>query len=210
MRRGRRADPAAPRGASRASRRPAGWSWASRTSPRAAKGDGLHAAAGRGSGAGARSCSRREGGGFDDFRLCLHHPSGLVPELSRSVRLPQARARDAARRGPRSGHRSGPLVDDRRHRRRRPGGQGSRLPDGAVEHDRQPPQAERRPRLPTPSRRTCGAAARLLLLGDGAEYIDGRDRRPSRSRSSRTAPISTGSSRWRPIDGSPASRRTRR
>ena len=57
-----------------------------------------------------------EGVRFDDFRLCMHHPAGVVPELTRvcDCRKPAAgndsRGRGPARRGPPG------VVDDRRYR----------------------------------------------------------------------------------------------
>jgi D-glycero-D-manno-heptose 1,7-bisphosphate phosphatase len=61
---------------------------------------------------------------FDDFRLCLHHPEGTVPGLSGpcDCRKPAPGMLLAA-----AGELG--LVDDRRHRRRRPSGPRRGLPD---------------------------------------------------------------------------------
>ena len=82
-----------------------------------------------------------EGVRFDDFRLCLHHPEGVVPELARvcDCRKPApGMLLDAA------GELEidlGALVDDRGHRRRRAGGPGGGLPHGADRASGQRPQA---------------------------------------------------------------------
>ena len=107
-----------------------------------------------------------EGVRFDDFRLCMHHPDGVVPELTL----------DCDCRKPAPGmllEAAGPLgvdleavVDDRRHRQRRRGGPGGGLQDSAGRAPAKRAQAAAEP--PPPMRRlpTWRGAVRLLLAAE--------------------------------------------
>ena len=86
-----------------------------------------------------------EGVRFDAFKLCLHHPEGVVPELmgdcecrkpAPGMLLEAARELDA---------RPGRFLDGRRHRRGRGRGAGGRVPYGVGRVPRQRSQARRRP-----------------------------------------------------------------
>ena len=94
------------------------------------EGEGVAGGARRGPRAGARAARVPKAVRFDDFRLCMHHPDGVVPELTLDCdcRKPAPgmllEAAGSAGRGPRG------VVDDRRYRRRRRGRKGRGLQDG--------------------------------------------------------------------------------
>ena len=112
-----------------------------------------------------------EGVRFDGFRLCLHHPDGVVPELAGPC--------DCRKPAP------GMLLDAAARARHRPGGArgwsatptATSRPAAAagcrtvlVEHPGSAPQAAGRLRPDARRRPTCAAAA-ALILGRGASKL---------------------------------------
>ncbi len=110
-----------------------------------------------------------EGVRFDDFRLCLHHPDGVVPELAGpcDCRKPApGMLLDAARAGGIDLER---VVDGGRHRRRR-----GRGPRGGGAH-----RAHHAPRQRSQARGEAAPDALAADLGEAADVILGRERLPS-------------------------------
>ena len=154
-------------------------------SARGGEGDGRPRSAGRGAGAGARAARRRWGetGRLSDLSP---PPGGGGARAFRSVRLPQARPGNVDRCGPGAGHRPEALLDDRRHRQRRPGWRRGGLPDGADRAGGQQPQAKRDRATGCGDARPAGrrrlasrrGAGKLTAMIDGLDvkiFADGAD-----------------------------------